>query len=320
MRDSRTAVGLAALALSAAAMGCGIEPWPVTGDGGGDTDADNFDAGESDAGHFDAASFDSGTSDSGTSDAGHSDAGAPANTTVWIAGDSTVANGSTPCPASWGGQFAPYLDDRVTVINRARGGRSARTWLYSVQIVMDSAGECALNADSSGAPILQQDWQAMLSGMKSGDTLFIQFGINDSSATCDRHVGLEAFKESYGVMAQAAKARGTQPIFVTPVSAIACSGNTARGTRGGYVTATLEAGQEYDVPVIDLHDLSVTLYNSLGFCPIPGGDVSATTTGPVGEFFCDDHTHFEKNGAAQIAGLIAKALRDQDLGLAAYLK
>ena len=36
------------------------------------------------------------------------------------------------------------------------------------------------------------------SGMKAGDYLFIQFGINDSSATCDRHVGVEAFKSSYG--------------------------------------------------------------------------------------------------------------------------
>jgi hypothetical protein len=32
----------------------------------------------------------------------------------------------------------------------------------------------------------------------------------------------------------------------------------------------------------------VALYNQHAFCPIPGGDVSATTTGPVGAFFCDD--------------------------------
>ena len=195
-----------------------------------------------------------------------------------------------------------------------------RTWLYSVQTNMDATGECVLDRDSNGRPVVQRDWQAMLDGMKPGDFLFIQFGINDGSATCDRHVGLAAFKESYGMMAQVAKDRGAQPIFVTPVSAIACNGSAAKGTRGGYVTATQEAGREHGVPVIDLHALSVALYTSHGFCPIPGGDVSATTTGPVGNFFCNDHTHFEKAGAVEIAGLVARALREQGIGPLAHLK
>jgi hypothetical protein len=120
-------------------------------------------------------------------------------------------------------------------------------------------------------------------------------------------------------MAQAAKDRGTQPIFLTPVSAIACSGTTAVGTRGGYVTTALEAGADFDVPVVDLHQLSVDLYNALAFCPVPGGDVSASTTGPVGDFFCDDHTHFSSSGAVEIAAVIVEALRDQDIALADYL-
>ncbi|WP_437643979.1 GDSL-type esterase/lipase family protein [Sorangium sp. So ce362] len=242
------------------------------------------------------------------------------NITIWIAGDSTVANGQTPCPAGWGGQFAALFDERVTVVNRAVGGRSVRTWLYHVQTAMDSAGECVLDRDSSGEPVLQDRWTEMLDGMKRGDYLFIQFGINDGSRTCDRHVGLDAFKSSYGMMALAAQERGAQPVFVTPVSAIACNGSTARGTRGGYVTATLEAGEEHGVPVIDLHEHSVALYNTLGFCPVPGGDVSGTTGGPVGEFFCDDHTHFARSGAEQIARVVAGALRAQELGLAAYLE
>ncbi|WP_437630228.1 GDSL-type esterase/lipase family protein [Sorangium sp. So ce854] len=240
--------------------------------------------------------------------------------TIWLAGDSTVANGQTPCPAGWGGQLAALFDDRVTVVNSAVGGRSVRTWLYEVQSTMDSTGECALNRDASGEPVLQDRWARMLDGMKAGDYLFIQFGINDGSRTCDRHVGLDAFKASYGVMARAAEERGARPVFVTPVSAIACNGSVAQGTRGGYVTATHEAGAEHGVPVIDLHEHSVALYNELGFCPVPGGDVSATTGGPVGEFFCDDHTHFARSGAAQIAGLVAEAIRDQGLELAAYLE
>jgi lysophospholipase L1-like esterase len=250
--------------------------------------------------------------------------GAQAAIRVWIAGDSTVATSSgNPCPIGWGGQIASLFDDHVTVTNSAVAGRSVRTWLYDVQTVMDATGECVLTLDTSGQPVLQARWQAMLNamtGMKPGDYLFIQFGINDSDPMCDRHVGLDAFKMSYGMMAQAAKDRGANPVFVTPVSGISCSGSTARDSRGAYVPATKEAGTQYGVPVIDLDAASVALYNSLRFCPVPGGDVSASTTGPVGDFFCDDHTHFSQAGAAQIAGLVAQAIRAQNLPLAAHLR
>lgn len=241
--------------------------------------------------------------------------------TLWIAGDSTVANGNTPCPRGWGGAFAPHFDERVTVTNLAAGGRSVHTWLYEVQDVIDSStGECALTLGTDGQPVLQARWQTVLDGMQPGDYLFVQFGINDGDPTCDRHVGIEAFKRAYGMMALAARERGAQPIFLTPVSSIACNGNTARGSRGAFVPATLEVGLELDVPVIDLHALSVGLFQSLAFCPVAGGDVSAETTGPVGEFFCDDHTHFSSEGAQQIADLVAEALRAQQSSLSGYLR
>ena len=151
--------------------------------------------------------------------------------TIWIAGDSTVANGSTPCPAGWGKYFDALFDDRVSVTNSAVCGRSVRTWLYNVGTTMDTEGECVLAMGTDGKPTIQARWQQMLDGMGPGDYLMIQFGINDGSSTCDRHVGLDAFKSTYGVMAQAAKDRGAQPVFITPVSAVACNGSTARETR-----------------------------------------------------------------------------------------
>jgi lysophospholipase L1-like esterase len=247
------------------------------------------------------------------------------NITVWIAGDSTVATGSAPCPIGWGGQFDPHFNSRVTVVNSAVAGRSVRNWLYSVANMADPAtGECIINTDAAGQPILQQRWIDMLNGMKSGDYLFVQFGINDGAPDCTdgRHVGIETFKMHYGMMAQAAKDRGAHPVFLTPVSAIRCTGTTAVATRGAFVPATVDAGTQYGVPVIDLHALSIALYNSLSFCPLPDGaaDVSATTGGAVGAFFCDDHTHFETSGAMQIATVVANAVRNQQLGLAAYLQ
>ncbi|HXU62025.1 MAG TPA: GDSL-type esterase/lipase family protein [Polyangia bacterium] len=250
------------------------------------------------------------------------DAGGPLpKLTIWIAGDSTVAtSGGTPCPIGWGGQFQSHFNDRVTVVNSAVGGRSVRSWLYDVQDTKDSSGECVLAQDASGNPTLQAHWQAMLTGMKPGDYLFIQFGINDTDSTCPRHVGVTAFEDSYAYMAKAARDRGAQPVFVTPVSSISCTGSTAVPTRGTYAAATKQAGTQDGVPVIDLETASVALYNKQAFCPIPGGgDVSASTGGAVGAFFCDDHTHFSPTGAPQIASLVTAAIDTLNLPLAQYL-
>ena len=162
-------------------------------------------------------------------------------------------------------------------------------------------------------------WEAMLNkttGMKAGDYLLIDFGINDGDATCPRHVGLALFESSLGAMATAAKAMGVNPIFLTPTSAIECSGSVAQPTRGAYVGATITAGTTYNVPVIDLDTMSINLYNQLDFCPNNGN----YTEGAVGAFFCNDHTHFEKAGASQIADLVVGALRTQNIPLAAWLK
>jgi lysophospholipase L1-like esterase len=239
---------------------------------------------------------------------------------IWLAGDSTVANGNTPCPTGWGKSLSERFVDTVSVVNSAVGGRSVRTWMYEVQTEMGADGECLLTRDESGEPVLQARWQTFLDDMSEGDVLLVQFGINDGSATCDRHVGIAAFIESYGVLAQAALERGTQPVFITPVSAIACDGTAPRGTRGAFVDATFEAGEQFGVPVIDLHQRSVERYAALGLCPVAGGDVSAETGGPAGEFFCDDHTHFSQSGAVDIAGLVTQALVELDLPIARYLR
>ncbi|MDX8050713.1 hypothetical protein SK571_15090 [Lentzea sp. BCCO 10_0798] len=234
---------------------------------------------------------------------------------VWLAGDSTMADPRTSCPVGWGSRFDPLFTGDVTVVNSAVAGRSIQTWLYesNVQSTKDAAGECVVSPRT-----FHQRWLTMLdpaAGMKAGDYLMIQFGINDGSRDCPRHVGSARYKELLALMAKAAKDRGVTPIFLTPVSAIRCSGSTAVGTRG-FLTETADAGRAAGATVIDLHKLSYTLYNALKLCPNDGD----YTKGPVGAFFCNDHTHFEAAGAEQIARVVAKALRDQRIPLSGYLK
>nr|BFE57532.1 hypothetical protein GCM10020063_020580 [Dactylosporangium thailandense] len=236
--------------------------------------------------------------------------------TIWLAGDSTVANPSGGvCPVGWGSQFAPNFNANVTVKNNAVAGRSIQTWLYdpNVTTAKGSDGECTISPNTYSTR-----WQGMLdasTGMKSGDYLFIQFGINDGDSACPRHVGSARYKQLLGVMAAAAKQRGVKVVMLTPVAAITCSGSTATGNRG-FLTETTDAAGANGVPVIDLHKLSYTYYTGAGLCP-NNGDY---TQGAVGAFFCNDHTHFETAGAVQIARLVATAVRSQKLDLMGYLK
>jgi lysophospholipase L1-like esterase len=233
---------------------------------------------------------------------------------IWMAGDSTMANAST-CPIGWGSQFGALFTSAATVVNKAVAGRSIQTWLYdpNVTTIANSAGDCVISPNTYSTR-----WQDMLNtstGMKAGDYLFIQFGINDGASTCARHVSPARYQALLTVMAKAALARGAHPIFLTPVAAITCSGSTAVKNRG-FVTETFAAGRANGVPVIDLQTLSLALYNSLKFCP-NNGDY---TSGAVGAFFCNDHTHFEAAGARQIAAVVATALRNQGIAIASYLR
>ncbi|MFJ4520702.1 carbohydrate esterase [Streptomyces sp. NPDC088810] len=195
-------------------------------------------------------------------------------------------------------------------------GRSIQTWLYESNVggTMGADGECVL-----GSPTYSARRQAMLNastGMKAGDYLFIQFGINDSSRTCPRHVGTARYPQLMTMMARAAPARGgAHPVLLTPVAAVTCSGGTATKNRG-FVTETFAAGSATGSPVVDLQTLSVSLYNSLRFRP-DNGDYGS---GPVGAFSCNDHTHFETYGAQRIAGLVAGDVRRQNLPLAGHLE
>lgn len=236
--------------------------------------------------------------------------------TVWLAGDSTMADpsASARCPVGWGSQFDALFDADVTVRNLAAGGRSIQTWLHESNVsgTMGADGECVLTSSAYAAR-----WRAMLdptTGMKAGDYLFVQFGINDSSRACPRHVGPARYQQLMTMMARAALARGAHPVLLTPVAALTCSGGTATRNRG-FVTETYAAASATGAPVVDLQTLSVSLYNSLRFCP-HNGDWGS---GPVGAFFCDDHTHFETYGAQRIAGLVAGDVRRQNLPLAAHL-
>ena len=234
--------------------------------------------------------------------------------TVWMSGDSTMS-GSGCDGGGWGDQFGAVFNSNVTIQNKSVAGRSIQSWLYEKNVgsTKGASGDCTLIGTG-----YSDNWNAMLTGMKAGDYLFVQFGINETSP-CPRFVSTTLFQTYLTTMAKAASDRGAQAIFLTPTNAIVCTGSTANAnTRGPYPAAVKAAGTADNVPVIDVTTLSADLYTSAGLCP-NSGDYSSTTS-KVGIFFCNDHTHFSPAGALQIAQTVGNALKDQGIGLAAYLK
>ena len=87
------------------------------------------------------------------------DTAAAAPLTLFVAGDSTAAPSSDERQVGWAMRLAEYLDaEKVEVRNKARGGRSSRTF------------------------ITEGHWEAMLEEVREGDLVLIQFGHNDGGA------------------------------------------------------------------------------------------------------------------------------------------
>jgi lysophospholipase L1-like esterase len=80
----------------------------------------------------------------------------PALPTLFLVGDSTVKSGGQNGAIGWGERIAPFFDTRkINVVNAAIGGRSSRTYYTEGR------------------------WDKVLSQLKRGDVVLIQFGHND---------------------------------------------------------------------------------------------------------------------------------------------
>lgn len=102
----------------------------------------------------------------------------PALPTLFVAGDSTAARGRGERQQGWAEPLANYFDlSKINVANRARGGRSSRTF------------------------VTEGLWDQILADLKAGDFVIIQFGHNDGSPV----------NEDESVPKSARRARGSIP-------------------------------------------------------------------------------------------------------------
>src|SRR5262245_38160266 len=196
----------------------------------------------------------------------------PALPTIFIAGDSTAARGRGEKQQGWAVPFADYFDaSKVNVVNRARGGRSSRTF------------------------VTEGLWDQLLADLKAGDTVLIQFGHNDGSPVAEdpstprqqwrfrgsvpglgeetreidnlltnKHEVIHTFGWYMRKMIADVKAKGASPIVLSlTLRNIWRDGKIERGS-GRYGQWSYEIAKAAAVPFIDLTNRMADEFDKLG--------------------------------------------------------
>lgn len=200
--------------------------------------------------------------------------------TIFLVGDSMVADHPREPTASWGQILPLMLDDGVAVANYAESGATLKSFLADLRL--DKA----------------------LSMMKPGDYLFIQFGHNDQKAQwpqtyAEAGTTYRAYLAAY--IAEARR-RGATPVLVTsPERRNFDTKGRITLSLGDYPATMRAVAGELQVPLIDLNRASVTLYEALG----PERSPAMFNDGGR------DRTHYNTWGAWMTARIIADGIKAQ---------
>ncbi|MGP4109504.1 rhamnogalacturonan acetylesterase [Streptomyces sp. 4N509B] len=201
--------------------------------------------------------------------------------TLYIAGDSTAAQkyADAAPETGWGMALPFFLHGRLAVANHAVNGRSSRSFVDEGRLA------------------------AILETIRPGDLLLTQFGHNDSKADDPSRYTepWTTYQEHLLLYVDAARTRGAVPVLATPVERrrFDADGN-AQVSHGEYPDAMRALAEREDVALLDLHALSLALWQELG--PEETKRYFNWTDTE------QDNTHFNPPGAIAVARLVAQQL------------
>ncbi len=221
-------------------------------------------------------------------------------TKVYLIGDSTMSIKEIKAypETGWGMPFANFFDSTIEVDNRAKNGRSTRTF------------------------ISENRWQPVADELKEGDYVFIQFGHNDESKEkVDRYVTPEQFKINIERFVKETREKKAIPVLITAVARRKFD-NTQHivDGHGVYTQIVRDLSIELDVPMIDLQKSSTILFEKWGtesskllFNHLEKGEHPNYPEGKV------DDTHFNELGARKIAQLVLEDMKKLNLDLCYHI-
>lgn len=193
---------------------------------------------------------------------------------IVLVGDSTVTDDS-----GWGAGFRSLATDRVDVINTAANGRSSRSFIDEGR------------------------WTDALA--KRGQYYLIQFGHNDEPGKGpERETDPKTtYRANMTRYVDDVRAIGGKPILVTSlVRRLYKENGTIRTTQTPYVEAVRAIAAEKQVPLIDLHAIS------LADAEHAGDEVWADLS-PTDDAGQIDRTHLNAKGSEVVGRMVVDALR-----------
>lgn len=213
-----------------------------------------------------------------------------------MAGDSTIAIKEPKVypETGWGTPFVYFWDSTVTVVNRAKNGRSTKTFI------------------SEGL------WKSVIDEAKEGDYIFIQFGHNDEAKEKgERYATPDTFRMNLKRFITEAREKKAIPVLFTPVSRRKFDKEgKALETHAEYALYVKEVAQQQNALFIDLDTKSRELYQQFGtehskllFLQLKPGEHPNYPDGR------EDNTHFSELGARLIAQLVLKELKGLNIEL-----
>ncbi len=214
-------------------------------------------------------------------------------TVVYLAGDSTVTDQDVEPWASWGQFITNYFDNTVVVANYAVSGS-------------------ALSSFKGGNRL-----KKILSLIKKGDYLFVEFGHNDEKIKGEGNGAWGSYSTLLAEFVQSAKDKGAIPVLVTPTQRRAFNENgTLKETHGDFPAAMRTVAQKNNIALIDVTKMTTELYETWGdetsrkaFVQYPAN------TFPGQVKVLEDNTHFNSFGANEIALCVLKGIRELDIPL-----
>jgi pectinesterase len=193
---------------------------------------------------------------------------------IVLVGDSTVTD-----DFGWGTGFKRLVTPSTDVINTAANGRSSKTF------------------------IAEGRWEEALA--KKGQYYLIQFGHNDEPGKGpDRETDPSTtFRENIARYVDDARAIGAKPVLVTSlVRRIYNQDGTIRTTQTPYVEAVRALAKEKNVPLVDLHAVSLADAEQTG-------DDVWTDLSPRDDKGQIDRTHLNLKGSEVVGRMVVDELR-----------
>ncbi|PXY42235.1 rhamnogalacturonan acetylesterase [Flavobacterium cheongpyeongense] len=219
-------------------------------------------------------------------------------TVVYLAGDSTVTDQDVEPWASWGQFITNHFDNSVVVANYAVSGS-------------------ALSSFKGGNRL-----KKILSLIKKGDYLFVEFGHNDEKIKGEGNGAWGSYSTLLAEFVQAARDKGAIAVLVTPTQRRAFNENgTLKETHGDFPDAMRTVAQKNNVALIDVTKMTTELYEAWGDEPSRKAFVQYPANTFPGQIkTLEDNTHFNSFGANEIALCVLKGIRELDIPLKKQIK